>query len=115
MYYILMSAIEDEETQKRGVAAIIYNVGDFMKGKTNPKTLYQGCWIQNSLPFKMCSLHHCFNDRAFRFIVNITMYFFSEEAKAKAKMHHGTFIISIICIPHLLLRRFSLDVCFLYL
>jgi hypothetical protein len=89
MYYILMSAVEDEETQKKGGAVVIYNVGDFMHDKTNPKTLSQGCWIQHSLPFKTCSLHHCFNDSAFRFIVNITMRFFSEEARARAKMHHG--------------------------
>jgi hypothetical protein len=94
-----MSAVEDEETQKKGIAGIIYNVGDFMHDKTNPKTLSQGISVQHSLPFKTCSLHHCFNDSAFRFIVNITMYFFSEEARATAKMHHGT-VIWILFIPN---------------
>ncbi len=94
-----MSAVEDEETQKRGVAVIVYKVGGFVRGKTGPINLSQGCWIQHSLPFKMCSLHLCFNDSAFRFIVNITMHFFSEEAKARAKMHYGTAILMLL-IPN---------------
>jgi hypothetical protein len=95
-----MSAVEDEATQKRGVVVIVYNVGDSsMHGKTDPRALYQGCWIPHSLPFKMCSLHHCFNDSAFRFVVNITMHFYSEEAKARAKMHYGTAILMLL-IPN---------------
>jgi hypothetical protein len=89
MFYILMSAMEDEESERKGLAVLIYNVGEFIPGKTDPKTLYQGCLIQAAVPLRTCSLHHCFNDSAFRFIINITMHFFTEEARARAKVHHG--------------------------
>jgi hypothetical protein len=85
-----MSGLDDEETQRKGYTILIYNVGAFVDGKTDLKTVTQGCWIQAALPFKTCSLHHCFNDEAFRVIVNFSMKFFGEAARARAKMHYGT-------------------------
>lgn len=90
MFYMFMCALDDEETQKRGFAAIIYDVGDFNAHKTDLKTVVQGTWVVGSVPAKTNSLHHCFNDAAFRVMINLSMKFFGEEVKARAKIHHGT-------------------------
>lgn len=86
---MLMCLLDDEETQKRGFAGIIYNVGAFVPGVTDMKTISQGCWVQGTVPLRLCSLHHCFHDSAFRRMVDFSMNFFGEETKARAKMHHG--------------------------
>lgn len=84
-----MSALDDEATQKRGLALIIYDVGKFNPTRTNPRTVVQGTWLQSCVPAKTCSLHHCFSDPAFRLIVTLSMRFFGEETKARARMHQG--------------------------
>ena len=86
---MFMYALDDEETQRRGMVGIIYDVGNFVTAKTDLKTVVQGVWVQSCVPAKMCSLHHCFYDTAFRVVVNLSMKFFGQEVKARAKMHHG--------------------------
>ena len=85
-----MSALEDEETQRRGMACIIYGVGDVSITDTDLKTVVQGAWVQSVVPAKTCSLHHCISDTSIRRFINVSMMFFDEQTKARAKMHHGT-------------------------
>jgi hypothetical protein len=43
---MIMSALEDEETQKRGFALIVYNVaGKNIVGKTDFRTVAAGAWV----------------------------------------------------------------------
>ena len=87
-----MCALDDEETQRRGIACIIYGVGEFSISRTDLKTVVQGAWVQSVVPVKTCSLHHCFSDTTIRRFINVSMMFFGEQTKARAKMHHGTSI-----------------------
>lgn len=82
--------VEDEETQKRGITAVIYNVGKFEKDKYDSNAVEHTTWIQDSVPMKMCSCHYCISDSGFRYIINIAMHFFSEDARARVKVHFGT-------------------------
>lgn len=92
LFYMFMCALEDEETQRRGMACIIYGVGESVISRTDLKTVVQGAWIQSVVPVKTCSLHHCISDTNIRRFINVSMKFFGEETKARAKMHHGTHV-----------------------
>jgi len=83
---------EDVETQKRGITFVVYNVGNFAKEKYESNAVEHTASIQNSLPTKSCSIHYCFNDSGFRYVINIAMRFFSEDARARVKVHFGTHI-----------------------
>ena len=86
-----MCALDDDETQRLGMACIIYGVGDFsITSRTDLKTVVQGTWVQSVVPVKTCSLHHCISDTTIRRFINVSMKFFGEQTKARAKMHHGT-------------------------
>ena len=90
MYYVIMSALEDEETQRKGITIILYNVGDFNPRKTDLRTVSQGGWLLATIPMKACSLHHCFSDQKVRRVINFSMRFFSDDARARCKVHCGT-------------------------
>ena len=85
-----MTLMEDVETQKRGITAVIYNVGKFEKDKYQSNAVEHTTWIQNSVPMKMCSLHYCISDSGFRYVINIALHFLSEDARARVKVHFGT-------------------------
>ena len=87
-----MCSLDDEETQKRGMAAIIYDVGIWDVQKTDLKTVAHGPWVASVIPIKVKSLHHCFNDAAFRVVIDLSMKFFPEKITARAKVHHGRFV-----------------------
>ena len=81
---------EDIETQRKGITFVVHNVGGFQKEKYDSSATEHTTTIQNSLPAKACSLHYCFNDSGFRYVVNIAMHFLNEDLKARAKVHFGT-------------------------
>lgn len=81
---------EDVETQRRGVTFVVYNVGKFVKEKYDSNAVEHTTSIQNSLPAKACSLHYCFNDSGFRYVINIAMHFLSEDLRTRVKVHFGT-------------------------
>jgi len=90
MYYLIMSVLEDEETQKKGISAIVYSVaGEFVDGKTDLRTVSAGPWVQRSLPFRLCAMHQCFDNLAVRVIINFSMRFLREKDRARVKLHYG--------------------------
>jgi len=90
LFYICMAGLEDEATQRKGFTVIVYNVGDFNPRNTDLRTVSQGGWLICAMPTKTCSLHHCFSDPKVRSIINFSMRFFSNDTRAKCKVHFGT-------------------------
>jgi hypothetical protein len=46
MYYMMMSTLEDEETQRKGVTFVAYNVaGEDIPSKTDFRTIAAGAWV----------------------------------------------------------------------
>lgn len=99
MYYMIMSVLEDEETQKRGITAIVDSVaGEFVKGKTDLRTVSAGPWIVRSLPFRMVAVHQCFNNPAVRLIIRFSLRFLDEKDRARTKLHYGTHVECIYAL-----------------
>eukprot|EP00526_Cylindrotheca_closterium_P009653 CAMPEP_0113635670 /NCGR_PEP_ID=MMETSP0017_2-20120614/18596_1 /TAXON_ID=2856 /ORGANISM="Cylindrotheca closterium" /LENGTH=424 /DNA_ID=CAMNT_0000546465 /DNA_START=68 /DNA_END=1339 /DNA_ORIENTATION=- /assembly_acc=CAM_ASM_000147 len=90
LFYLCETMLDDVETQRRGITFVVYNVGNFVKEKYDSNAMEHTITIQKSLPFKPCSLHYCFNDSGFRFVINIAMHFFGEDFRSRVKLHFGT-------------------------
>ncbi|CAJ1965283.1 unnamed protein product [Cylindrotheca closterium] len=90
LFYLVMAMSEDVETQKRGVSIVVYNVEKFERDKYDNDAVAHTTWIQNSVPMKTCAVHYCISDSAFRSVINIAMHFFSEDTRARVKVHFGT-------------------------
>lgn len=90
LYYLLMTAVEDEETQQRGLTSVDYSVGKFDRKSIDLGSLNIGAWFLKSLPIRICAFHGCFNDPGFRFIINSAVYLLNEGGRARTKLHCGT-------------------------
>jgi hypothetical protein len=48
MFYMMMSTLEDDETQKKGVTFVAYNVaGENIPSKTDLRTVAAGAWVSH--------------------------------------------------------------------
>jgi hypothetical protein len=89
LYYLLMAASEDEETQKRGMVGIFVNIGK------NRVATFEGSArkllsLTRSLPFRWAAFHFCVNDAAFFSRLAIDMVTLcTSHARARFKKHEG--------------------------
>jgi hypothetical protein len=90
-YYIVMSLIEDEESQKKGIVIINYDMGDFSFDQFDRFGLQISARSLLDTPMKMVSMHHCFSDGRFRFIVKFVLNLLGLDMQARVKLHQGTF------------------------
>jgi hypothetical protein len=89
-YYLFMSLIEDEESQKKGIVIIIYNMGDFSFDQFDRFGLQISARSLLDTPMKIVSMHHCFRDGRLRFILNFIFNLLGSELQARIKLHQGT-------------------------
>jgi hypothetical protein len=93
LYYMLMAASEEEETQKKGIVGIIVNIGakrapaavSFApsSGRKTPALL-------RSLPCRLCALHFCVDDLAASTKrISLLMVLLGSRVRARFRIHKG--------------------------
>jgi hypothetical protein len=90
LYYTIMSCLEDEETQCKGVTLIIYGVGGIEPCSADFQFVSHGAWSVSALPHRVVSLHYCFSDPIFRQFINFCLPLFPQTARARSKVHCGS-------------------------
>mmetsp|Transcript_12257 Transcript_12257/g.29203 ORF Transcript_12257/g.29203 Transcript_12257/m.29203 type:complete len:475 (-) Transcript_12257:115-1539(-) len=90
LFYLTMTAAEDEETQQRGMTVVAYGDEKFDRKSFAFGDFKIGAQLNKCLPTKTCSFHACFNDTEFRFLAHAAVYFLNEDARARFKLHNGT-------------------------
>jgi hypothetical protein len=84
----LMFALRDEETQKRGVVGIAYNVG---RGHTKDReAVWRAAKIVSILPVRFTAVHYCFDDEKIRLLFSLAMFVFNKNARIRCRIHFGT-------------------------
>jgi hypothetical protein len=90
LYYILMAASEDEKTQKKGMVAIVVNIG---KNRAPVSFAPSGRKIQallSSLPCRFCALHFCVDDPAAATEwISMVMVVLGSRVRARFRIHKG--------------------------
>jgi hypothetical protein len=87
-----MVALEDEETQRKGLVQIIYNVNERWR-ETFDKELYMGVGkIRAATPIRVVSIHYCFNDPAFGVIIKLVYVALEMHTRTRVRLHYGTFL-----------------------
>lgn len=85
-----MIALEDEETQLKGLVQIIYNVNDQWRDNFD-KELYMGVGkIRAATPIRVVSCHYCFNDPAFGIIIKLVSMALEMHTRTRIRLHYGT-------------------------
>jgi hypothetical protein len=89
VYYLLMAASEDEETQKRGIVGILVNIGKNRVVTFGPIARKMPS-LTRSLPFRWAAFHFCVNDAAFFARVAIDMVTLcTSHVRARFRKHVG--------------------------
>jgi hypothetical protein len=85
---VLSAAVEDEETQRRGVVSLVYSVSAGpMVGEFNSE-VYQGVsQIIEWLPIRIECIHICFHAPRLRPLLNLAMSFMGRELRVRLRIH----------------------------
>lgn len=85
-----MSALEDEETQKRGVVCVVYNVEPHSEIANDPRIYLNVYKLLPSLPVKVMGAHYCVQDAHLRLFMSSIRVAMSREVRLRSRVHHGS-------------------------
>jgi hypothetical protein len=89
-----MTALIDEETQKKGVVVVVYNVTpNWSEGLDSE--LYEGvARVKNSTPVRTACVHYCFMDPAFGALIKLVSMTMERHTRIRTRLHRGTQTVS---------------------
>jgi hypothetical protein len=88
IYMVIMFALRDVETQKRGMVGIAYNVG--RDHSTDREGVWRAAKGVSVLPFRFTAVHYCFDDERVETLFNLAMYVFNRNARMRCRTHCGS-------------------------
>jgi hypothetical protein len=85
---VLMFALKDVETQKRGIVAIPYNVGP--SHTKDRQAVWKNALLVSVLPLRFTGVHYCYDDEKLRAVIFVAMVVFQKAARIRTRFHLGT-------------------------
>lgn len=86
---VLMFALRDEDTQKNGIVAIVYNVG-CDKSQSDRASVMANTELVSSLPLRFTALHYCYDDEKQRALFFVAMFFLRRNERLRCRFHFGS-------------------------
>jgi hypothetical protein len=111
LIYIMVSAAEDEETQRRGVVLINYFIGP-LSIILDPVTVTEGAALMHWVPLRIAGIHQCLNDPLLRAVASLLLLGAGRDRRARVRVHGGMCQFPIF--PFLTLHRASHYLLLLY-
>mmetsp|Transcript_19560 Transcript_19560/g.36480 ORF Transcript_19560/g.36480 Transcript_19560/m.36480 type:complete len:489 (+) Transcript_19560:119-1585(+) len=88
IFMVFMFALQDVETQKRGIVGLVYNIG---AGKsTDREAVWKAAKIVSILPVRFTGIHYCYDDEKIRLLFGLAMFVFNKNARIRCRLHFGT-------------------------
>jgi hypothetical protein len=87
---MLMSALEDDETQRKGVVCVVYNIEPRSALANDPRIYLNVYQLLPNLPFKMMGAHYCVQDAHLRLFMSSIRVAMSREVRLRSRVHHGS-------------------------
>eukprot|EP00934_Nitzschia_sp_Nitz4_P008950 Nitzschia sp. Nitz4//scaffold18_size181773//8608//10629//NITZ4_001890-RA/size181773-snap-gene-0.254-mRNA-1//1//CDS//3329539936//8940//frame0 len=88
VYYMMMTALEDTQTQKRGIVLVGYNVGP--NRVVDRKAVFAVLSVCRHLPMRIASIHYCYDDMKFRPMMTIAMLIMGATNRVRLRGHFGS-------------------------
>eukprot|EP00980_Cylindrotheca_fusiformis_P012693 scaffold3103_cov136-Cylindrotheca_fusiformis.AAC.31 len=88
-YYMLMSMLESEETQKKGILVIFYSLGEFRDKENRPGIVELAKMVQ-TLPLHLAGFHFCCDDYKQYLMMWPVLGVTSTERVARFRHHLGS-------------------------
>jgi hypothetical protein len=86
--YVMLSAAEDEETQRRGIVFIHYYIGP-LSIRLDPEKAKEAAVLMHWVPLRIVSIHQCLNDPLLRAVASILLLGGGREHRARVRVHGG--------------------------
>jgi hypothetical protein len=86
--YVMLSAAEDEETQRRGVVIIHYFMG-LLSISLDPDKIKEAAALTHWIPLRIAGIHQCLNDPLLRAFASILLLGAGRERRAQVRLHGG--------------------------
>lgn len=88
-WYLIASALEDDETQRRGVIIISYSVG------TSKALEREGAWniarLSFTIPMRVVGIHGCSDDPKQRLVMALVQVVIGTYLRVRSRIHSGKF------------------------
>jgi hypothetical protein len=99
LYYLLMAAGEEEETQQKGIVGIIVNIGKnrapMLAAPTRSSRKIPA--LINSLPCRLSALHFCIDDAtAATKWISMGMVVLGSRVRARVRIHKGKLFVRML-------------------
>jgi hypothetical protein len=85
-WYVAMAALEDEETQKRGIVCLSYAVGAPLLQKS---TVFQLSSILRVIPFRVVGIHSCVDDPKMQVVARLATLMMDPRHRVRFRCHCG--------------------------
>jgi len=89
-WYTIMSAMEDPVAQKLGLTTILYNVDFSGPSKRDIDFLLSSKWLKDTLPYRVASMHFCYNDSRLRPLISALQVISGKESRIRFRTHYGS-------------------------
>ena len=86
--YVVLSALEDEETQRRGFVVVLYHLGN-LKSDLDPDVLREGPISNQWLPLRFSGIHMCLDNPMMRVIARIILVAAGSDFRSRFRIHEG--------------------------
>ena len=87
--YMILSAVEDEETQKRGLVVILYHMGK-INTNLDQDVMQEGSISDQWLPIRFSAIHECLDHPMMKVISKIIAMTTGPDFRARFRVHEGT-------------------------
>ena len=93
---MVMTALEDEDTQRGGLVSVNFNVGSHHG--LDREFVAKACQLVNQLPVKFVSMHFCYNDPQLEFLLSLATHVLDSKTRTRLRPHCG---LALECIYQL--------------
>lgn len=90
--YSLLTLVEDEENQKRGVVVVLFQLGNVDPRQVNLELARENPGMLKWIPMRVNCLHFCLNDPILETLARITLAGSHPDIRARHRIHAGTYV-----------------------
>jgi hypothetical protein len=89
MWYQLMAALEDEDTQRKGMVSILYNIELVTPEPEYPELLKNAHMINDAVPFRNVAVHYCYDSASLRPAMTLYQLVVNGNIRLRFRAHYG--------------------------
>ena len=87
---MVMTALQDVETQKLGLVLVGYNMGE--KRVVDRMAVYAIQKVRKVLPMRVMGMHYCYDDFKLRPMMTLAMLVMGATGRVRFRAHYGAFL-----------------------